>query len=65
MDVSQVKDELLARAGRLTDDIEAFKNDMLQRLEEAQNDAILAALAKMNARLDAIERRLPPEEEVE
>lgn len=43
-------------------DLEIFKGQVEAKIEAAKRDEILSELKKTNARLDAIEKRLPPED---
>lgn len=67
MDVSfeNFGDLIEERAKRMEQEAALFREDMKHALEDAKKNEILRAISRVNARLDEIEKRLPPVEEEE
>lgn len=65
MELEQIKEEIERRAEALESTLEIFHSDLVEKLKAAQDNAILTAIGRVNARLDAIEARLPEPEDDE
>lgn len=55
--------EINQKVDKIIEDGEAFRLDILRKIEDARNNEILSALRTLNTRLNAIESRLPKEKD--
>lgn len=62
IDIDNFRELINHRADQLVANAEEFRTSMLEELEKAKDDQILALLKKVDERLTKIEARLPVEE---
>lgn len=63
MDFDILNEEIKSKTKEIIETADNFRVDMLRKLDEAKNNEILSAIRGLNTRLDAIEARLPENED--
>lgn len=62
-DLDQLRDAIKEEADTLSNSVLDWKDQMLKKIENAKNDAILNEIKKLNERVDRLAARLPEHEE--